>query len=83
MEVFMVITIFVLGILYMKRLINLKLKKEKGTILNVLGYIFIGFLFVSIILCIMFLERRYSIMTVILYSIMYIAYIILGKRNKY
>ncbi|WP_428817856.1 hypothetical protein ACQR2L_08775 [Clostridium butyricum] len=83
MEVFLVITIFVLGILYMKRLINLKLKKEKGTIFNVLGYIFIGFLFVSIILCIMFLERRYSIMTVILYSIMYIAYIILGKRNKY
>ena len=38
MEVFMVITIFVLGILYMKRLINLKLKKEKGTIFNVLTF---------------------------------------------
>lgn len=82
MVIFLIITLFFLGLLYIKRLIYYKLNKEDGSIFNILNYVYMGLVLLTIIMFIMFFERRYSIITVLLYSLIYLVYIIYNKYKK-
>lgn len=80
MESFVVITIFSLGLLYIKRLISYRLNEENGSFFNVLNYICIGSVFILVIIFVMLFERKYSIITLIIYILIYMCYKLITKK---
>lgn len=84
MQAFTVITILLLALLYLIRLTKYRIKDEERTIfafLSSLTYITIGLAYLSAILGFILFSPIDSIITLIIYTIIYLLYIYYKKKK--